>query len=116
MADGATESERWAADRLAELLAIPTDAATGLGGTSQIAVGHGAATALGVPAEALAKLDDDSFSVTTTRWVPPSSVAIASSSNSARGTIHGAYTYLRALGFEFFAENVTRVPSSLSTV
>eukprot|EP01043_Picozoa_sp_COSAG02_P030271 COSAG02_NODE_1925_length_10344_cov_49.023231_1_plen_158_part_00 len=116
VADGATESERWAADRLANLLAIPMDNAVGVSGTSQIAVGHGAATALGVPAGELVELDDDSFFVSTTRWVPASSVAIASSTDSARGSIHGVYTFLRALGFEFFAENVTRVPSSLPTL
>jgi hypothetical protein len=35
---------------------------------------------------------------------------------SARGSIHGAFAFLRALGFEFFAENVTRVPSPLPTL
>jgi hypothetical protein len=45
--------------------------------------------------------------------VPAGSVAIASSASSARGTIHGVFTFLRALGFEFYALNVTRVPSPL---
>ena len=111
VADGATDTERWAADTLARLLLLPTDNTIGTTGTKQIAVGHGAATALGVPAGALADLDDDSFLVSTTRWVPPGSVAITSSAHSARGSIHGAYAFLRALGFEFFAENATRVPS-----
>ena len=116
VADDATESELWAADKLAELLVLPTDNAIGTAGTAQIAVGYGAAAALGVPAGALLQLDDDSFLVATTRWVPRGSVAIASSSHSARGSIHGVYTFVRALGFEFFAENVTRVPSLLPSL
>ena len=64
-------------------------------------------------AVALANLDDDSYLVSTARGVPAGSVAIASSAGSARGSVHGAFAFLRALGFEFFAENVTRVPSPL---
>ena len=95
---------------------LHTDNAIGTAGTAQIAVGYGAAAALGVPAGALLQLDDDSFLVATTHWVPRGSVAIASSSHSARGSIHGVYTFVRALGFEFFAENVTRVPSLLASL
>ena len=113
VADTATETERWAASRLAELLMLPTHNDIGMAGTSQIAVGHGAATALGVPTGALADLGDDAFLVSTAHGVPRGSVAITSSAHSARGSVHGAFTFLRALGFEFFAENATRVPSPL---
>jgi hypothetical protein len=122
VASDATETELWAAGRLGDLLMLPVmtmdhssdgGAAAAAGGTGQIAVGHGAATALGVPIGALVNLDDDSYIVSTGRGVPAGSVAIASSAHSARGSIHGAFAFLRALGFEFFAENVTRVPSPL---
>ena len=111
VADDATETEVWAAGKLADLLMLPVD--NEMAGTAQIAVGHAAAAALGVPPAALKDLGDDSYLVSTARGVPAGSVAIASSAGSARGSVHGAFAFLRALGFEFFAENVTRVPSPL---
>jgi hypothetical protein len=122
VAHNATETELWAAGKLADLLMLPTTTTSDDGmtaaaaGTRQIAVGHGAAMALGVPPGALANLDDDSYLVSTARGVPAGSIAIASSPGSARGSIHGAFAFLRALGFEFFAENVTRVPTPLPTL
>ena len=116
VADDASETEVWAAGKLAGFLKLPIMGNGGRadGAAAQIAVGHGAATALGVPAAALAPLDDDSYLVSTTaHGVPPGSVAIASSARSARGTMYGAFAFLRALGFEFFAEDATRIPNPL---
>ena len=80
VARNATETELWAAGKLADLLMLPMMDSGGMAaGTGQIAVGHGAATALGVPLGALANLDDDSYLVSTARGVPAGSVAIASS-------------------------------------
>ena len=119
VARNATETELWAAGKLADLLMLPIMDSDGMAagtGHHQIAVGHGAATALGVPLGALANLDDDSYLISTARGVPVGSVAIASSVGSTRGSIHGVFAFLRVLGFEFFAENVTRVPSLLPTL
>ena len=82
VARNATETELWAAGKLADLLMLPMMGSDGMAagtGRHQIAVGHGAATALGVPPGALANLDDDSYLVSTARGVPAGSVAIASS-------------------------------------
>jgi hypothetical protein len=116
VAPGATETEAWAAAKVAELLALPLHSAVSDGGdddaSPRIAVGHGAAIALGVPPAALSDLGDDTSFVSTnaSRGVPAGSVAIASSAGSLRGTLHGAFAFLRALGFEFFAPNATRTP------
>ena len=69
-------------------------------------------SALGVPPAALEDLGDDSYLVSTARGVPAGSLTIASSKSSARGTMYGAFALLRALGFEFFAENATEIPDS----
>lgn len=115
VADNASETEVWAAGKLADLLRLPTYNRS-KAGEAQIAVGHGAATAMGVPPDVLASLNDDAYLVSTSaQGVPRGSVAIASSVHSARGTMYGAFAFLRVLGFEFFAENVTRIPSPLPT-
>eukprot|EP01043_Picozoa_sp_COSAG02_P000987 COSAG02_NODE_20_length_53673_cov_86.864841_22_plen_582_part_00 len=113
-AEDASETELWAADRLAELLALPRGEYKA--GASQIAIGYGAAVASGMNPAALDEMDDDSYLINTSNKVPRSSAAIiASSARSARGTIHGAFGFLRILGFEFFAENVTLVPEPMPT-
>ena len=112
VAGDATDTERWSAAKLAELLLLPVEGTTAAAaGTPQIAVGHGAAVAMGVHASDLGALGDDSFLVSSKRGgVPAGSVAIASSARSSRGTMNGAFEFLRALGFEFFAANVSRIP------
>jgi hypothetical protein len=118
VADNATEAEMWAAGKLADLLGLPIcrapeagASAAGGGGVTQIAVGFGAAVASGVPPAELASLGDDSYLIRTTAQC----VAIASSARSARGTVYGAFAFLRVIGFEFFAENATLIPSPLPT-
>ena len=71
VAEHGTETELWAAGRLADLLMLPiVDSDDGAAGTPQpqIAVGHAAANAMGVPPGALASLDDDSFLVSTAAY------------------------------------------------
>jgi hypothetical protein len=125
VADNATNTERWAAAKLADILMLsvtgvggdPKDhdgpGGTAAAGAPQIAVGYGAAVALGMHASDLDALGDDSFLVSTktARGVPAGSVAIASSAHSPRGAMNGAFAFLRTLDFEFFAVNVTRMPS-----
>ena len=113
LAPGATETEAWAASRLAELLGLPVVVATTAAATeAQVAVGHGAAVALGVDPEALAALGDDAYlvSAAASRGVPRGCAAVASSAGSARGTMNGAFAFLRALGFEFLAQDETVRP------
>lgn len=115
VADNASESEVWAAGTLADVLRLPTHRRA-MDNEAQIAVGYGAATAMGVPPAVLASLDDDAYFVSTSaQGVPRGSVAIASSAHSARGTVYGVFAFLRALGFEFFAENATRIPNPFPT-
>ena len=68
--------------------------------------------ALGVDPEALKALGDDAYlvSAAASRGVPRGSVAVASSAGSARGTMNGAFAFLRALGFEFLAQDETVRP------
>jgi len=69
VAEHGTETELWAAGRLADLLMLPiVDSDDGTAAAPQIAVGHAAATAMGVPPGALASLDDDSFLVSTAAY------------------------------------------------
>ena len=104
VAEDASATEVWAAEKLSALL---PRSLTHDHQDPQIAVGHGAAVALGVNAEALESLGDDAYLVVSgpSRGVPVGSVAIASSASSARGTMNGAFAFLRQLGFEFLAQD-----------
>jgi hypothetical protein len=116
VASVATQVERWSADRLADLLALPIvnggNAAASTAG-AQIAVGYGAAVTLGVDPRTLATLGNDAclVSANRSRGIPIGSVAIASNVGSARGTMNGAFAFLRALGFEFLAQDETVKPA-----
>jgi hypothetical protein len=113
VADDASVVERWSASKLSELLKLsaPSDSTATEG--AQIAVGYGAAVALGMDAEALAGLSDDAYVVVAepASGIPAGSVAIASSAGSARGTMNGAYAFLRVLGIEVLAQSETIVPA-----
>ena len=120
VAAGASEVELWAASMLSQQLGLPTttvnvtvNATSRMNLGEQIGVGHGAAVALGVPADVLGKLSDDAYLVATgpARGIESDSVAIASSPGSARGTMNGAFAFLRKLGFEFLAQDETIVPA-----
>ena len=112
VACNATKTELWAAGKLADMLALPV--VVGALEGAQIAVGHGAAVALGADPENLATLGDDAYVVSASRvrGVPPGSAMIASSAGSARGTMNGAFAFLRALGFDFFAQDETTTPAT----
>ena len=119
MSDG-TPTELWAAAKLAELLSLPLvkQPATAvvashtrdIAADSEILVGFSAATLVGgVTPATLSKLPGhDSYFMSTTA---DSSVVIASSANSRRGTMNGIYAFLRALGFQFLTRNATVVPA-----
>ena len=110
----ASQTELWAAHHLSYMLVLPVIDANELStlgshersvGVNQIAVGHEAAVAIGMDPEGLAALGDDDFVITCKRGVATGSVAVASSSGSARGVMNGAFAFLRALGFEFLAQD-----------
>jgi hypothetical protein len=106
----ATPAELWAADKMARTLSLPLvrlSAASPVAAVAQIAVGYGAATALGASPSALSRLGGEGFFIST---APGGSAIVASSTMSARGTINGVFRFLNILGFRFFSANVTRVP------
>ena len=106
-------TELWAAKTLAKSMSLPLVYHLPSGPMmttepSQIAVGYSAAVALGVSPSALSSLSDDAFSISTVG--DGSSLAIASSAHSARGSINGIYEFMRKVGFRFLAANVTSIP------
>jgi hypothetical protein len=115
MSDG-SETELWAAVKLASLLSLPlvrapplAVAAAEVTVLSEVLVGYGAATVLGgVPAARLSTLGDDSYFLSTT---DNGSVAIASSAGSQRGSMNGIYAFLRVVGFRVLTHNATVVPA-----
>jgi hypothetical protein len=112
VADDASVVERWSASKLSELLKLSALSTT-TRGAAQIAVGHGAAVALGMHAETLAGLGDDAYVVVAgpASGIPAGSIAIASSASSARGTMNGAFAFLRVLGIEILAQSETIAPA-----
>ena len=113
MSDG-SETELWAAAKLASLLSLPLVrapplAAAAAAGGAEVWVGYGAATVFGaVPAARLSALGDDSYFLSATDG---GSVAIASSAGSQRGSMNGIYAFLRVVGFRFLTHNATVVPA-----
>eukprot|EP01045_Picozoa_sp_COSAG04_P025163 COSAG04_NODE_3253_length_3005_cov_3.655540_5_plen_181_part_01 len=81
-------------------------------GQAQIAVGHGAALAVGVPASVLGSLGGDAYILTTKGLSPPGSIAVGAAAASDRGSMNGVYALLRQLGFHDFAVNVSTRPTS----
>ena len=144
VAANGSPTELWAADRLAEVLGktlvkLPPPpagdaqtmpgidagmSAAGAVAASQIAVGFGAATALGISPSTLSVFGDDAFFIGTARGGSiengdttkrgesggGSSLVVASSVDSARGTMNGAFELMRMLDFSFLTENVTIAP------
>jgi len=78
-----------------------------------IAVGFSAAVSMGINPKHLAPLGPDSFLLTAcaARGLPAGSIAIASSESSSRGTMYGVYKLLREIGFEFYTNTLTKIPS-----
>jgi hypothetical protein len=107
VASNGSETELWAAAKLSQTMSLPLIYLPSAVLPSQIAVGHGAATALGTPPSTLSALGDDAFFISVSDG---SSLVIASSATSARGSMNGVYEFMRMLGFKFLAANVTTVP------
>ena len=112
VASDAKPAEVWAADKLACTLSLPivrlsTASPAAAAAVAQIAVGYGAAMALGASPSALSRLGDESFLITA---APGGSAIVASSAGSARGTINGAFKFMEILGFRFFTANFTERP------
>ena len=82
-------------------------------GQAQIAVGHGAALAVGVPASVLGSLGGgDAYILTTKGLSPPGSVAVGAAPDSDRGSMNGVYALLRQLGFHDLAVNASTRPTA----
>jgi hypothetical protein len=80
----------------------------------QIAVGHGAALALGVPASALAtkKLGLEGF-LASTAGVPAGSVVLSGAKGAPRGALYAVNAFAEALGVHYLALDTTVLPSTL---
>jgi hypothetical protein len=115
---GATDGERYAADRLQSLLSqLPGASALPIVGSTapsspQLAVGSAAALAL-LPAlrtnKTLDTLGPEGFALLTcaSSW----SVAVTGGVGAPRGALYGVHRYLEELGFDFLSWNATVVPS-----
>ena len=119
VAADASVAERFAADELQALLrrACPGNASEPsyeIGRPRarqphQIAIGPGAAMALGVPHSALHGLRDERYyaaRLTST----PNTIALAGGVGSARGTLYAVHRTLESAGFRFLASDETIVP------
>ena len=123
LAQDATADESFAAAELAGWLGNATagkplkvaTAAPPSGGASTItlAVGYGAATAVGLPAESLEGLGNESFVVSSNATgLAKGSIAISGGKHARRGALYGAYHLLNAWGFRFYAPEETVVPTA----
>ena len=121
LAADASPVERFAATELADWLGNITgtrpatrtpDSAT----KPALAVGVGAATALGLPASALEGLGNESFVVTSNATGLPTdgrSFALSGGPGSTRGTMYAVNRLLREWGVRFIAHDETVLPSQL---
>jgi hypothetical protein len=106
----ASPTEAWAAGKLAATLSLPLVQLKHPEqiASEQIAVGYGAALALGIPSSSLFALDDESFLVSP---AGNGSAVIASSKLSLRGSLYGVFEFMRLLGVRFLTANTTLIPS-----
>jgi hypothetical protein len=73
-----------------------------------IAVGYGAATALGLHASTLTDLKNDSYVISSTKpGIPAGSYVVTGGERSARGSLFAVYDFLRKLGCKFLAPDFT---------
>ena len=105
VADDASDVELLAANELRNYLGNMTDAQVGLSIGSKLpagdvlAVGYGAATALGLASSELEGLKNDSYVLSSSReGIPSGSFVASGGKESARGTLFAAYDLLRRLG------------------
>ena len=130
LAQNATMGEQFAAAEMAWLggnisngnvpLPIHNLSASGdppTGGTSLlIAVGHGAALALGVPAAQLRNLGLDGLRIcvpSANNSLPANAVALSGSLTAPRGTMYAVYEFLESNGLEMLAWDETLVLDDL---
>ena len=114
IAEDATATERFAAYELHNQL---SSACSGINFTigkplplsAQIAVGPGAASALGVSIPS--NMGNESYLIDTTGELVQASVVLAGGVESSRGTLYAAYRLLELLGWRFYAADETRVPA-----
>ena len=131
VAAGASSSELHAASSLRATLhaiapsrgfAIVTTAANAANGGSvpHIAVGHGAALALGAPPGLLAGLGTEGLLVATTgngTWqLPPSCAVLTGGPAAPRGALYAVNVFLEALGVKFLGRYDTTMPAALPAV
>ncbi|KOO28114.1 f5 8 type c domain protein [Chrysochromulina tobinii] len=114
LASDATPSEQLAAKELQSFLSklCPFRAfdigAPEPGGTQQLAVGRGAALALGAPADALQQAGETTLLDTTLLAASGSTIV---SGGPDRGALYAAYQLLEHLGYRFLAPDETIVPA-----
>ena len=118
LAASSTADEAFAAQELSELLGNATGSAVAVGSSKAssgltLAVGYGAATAVGLPSSALDNLGNESFVVTSNAsGVSSGCIAISGGQKARRGALYGVYHLLDAWGFRFFAPNATVMPTA----
>ena len=79
-------------------------------GEAQIAVGSGAASALGVPLRT--HMGNETYIVDTTGRAVADSIVLSGGVGSSRGTLYAVYRLLELLGWRFFAHDETSTPSA----
>ena len=118
LAASSTADEAFAAQELSELLGNATGSAVAVGSSKAssgltLAVGYGAATAVGLHSSALENLGNESFVVTSNAsGVSSGCIAISGGQKARRGALYGVYHLLDAWGFRFFAPNATVMPTA----
>lgn len=119
----ASAPERHAAAELVQMLAnisaspraFAVAESSAAGGGAQIAVGWGAATKLGVPAQLLGGLGREGYLASSqpSDGVPAGSVALSGGPGAPRGTLYAVNAFMEAIGVTFLAQDTTLLPASL---
>ena len=121
LAADASSIEQYAASELATWLGNvtghrPTTSLPASAAKPTLAVGVGAAKALGLPASALEGLGNESFVLSSNASGLPKdgrSFALSGGPGSTRGTMYAVNRFLRELGVRFIAYDETVLPSQL---
>lgn len=127
VAEGSTIDESFAAQELSNFVSkalgrhVPTVGRASTSVDLTLAVGYAAAMSVGLTADILSGLGNESFVVTSntsSAWLHQSrTIVISGGYHSKRGAIYGVYHLLeRHLGFKFYAPNDTVVPAAAAMV
>eukprot|EP00937_MAST-01D_sp_MAST-1D-sp2_P003620 g3620.t1 len=106
--------ETFAARELATFCSLSIVAPAAAGARAQLAVGFGAASALGLAeiAAELAELGDEGFLVANNFTSGARNVVLSGGRNATRGTLYAAYhAATELLGMRFYAPDETRAPT-----